>query len=312
MADTLDVISLNNMTRLLEMRVPQNPTRYHTIPRFVLQSLKLQPRSFPFNLPTGPHRPTSGMSRPPALGLGNIRGLKDKRKKDLTAQEPSSNLPPIKGKEKEKEKKQLSFSPQMDYREAPADEEEIVPLPSHEKNADLVRYRAVRNEREPGIWQKIACVWDQFQTRPNQCHQYESDSLFPAIPTSTERMEENQELGSEKGVQETIGMPKMQETGDKKNVQFTRPTPGYKGYVSRYPVEPRPPQGSWDEVFVNFSKLTYRYYPPYEYTKKEFAHKGPVSRLVTTTHPFNPFNKVDKWNSRPKKLCKRANHSKFV
>ena len=39
----------------------------------------------------------------------------------------------------------------------------------------------------------------------------------------------------------------------------TRPTPGYGGYISRYPVEPRPPQGSWDEVFVNFSKLTYRY-----------------------------------------------------
>lgn len=106
----MDAISLNNMTRLLEMRVPQNPTRYHTIPRFVLQSLKLQPRSFPFNLPTGPHRPTSGMSRPPALGLGSIRGLKDKRKKDLTAQEPSKNLPPI--KEEDKQKKQLSFSQQ--------------------------------------------------------------------------------------------------------------------------------------------------------------------------------------------------------
>lgn len=66
-------------------------------------------------------------------------------------------------------------------------EEELVPLPSHEKNADLVRYRAVRDEPEPEIWQKVACDWDQFQTRPNQFHQYESDSLFPAIPTSTVR-----------------------------------------------------------------------------------------------------------------------------
>lgn len=33
-----------------------------------------------------------------------------------------------------------------------------------------------------------------------------------------------------------------------------------------------------------------RSYPSYEYTKKEFAHKGPLSRLVTTTHPSNPFN----------------------
>ena len=65
--------------------------------------------------------------------------------------------------------------------------EELVPLPSHEKNSDLVRYRAVRYEPDPEIWQKVACAWDQFQTRPNQFHQYESDSLFPAIPTSTVR-----------------------------------------------------------------------------------------------------------------------------
>ncbi|KAJ7374794.1 hypothetical protein OS493_005144 [Desmophyllum pertusum] len=110
-------------------------------------------------------------------------------------------------------------------------------------------------------------------------------------------------------VEEPIKMPKMPETGEERKIRFTRPTPGYGGYVARYPVEPRPPQGSWNEVFVNFSKLTYRSYPSYEYTMKEFAHKGPLSRLVTTTHPSNPFNKVDKWNSRPKKLWKRANHS---
>lgn len=63
---------------------------------------------------------------------------------------------------------------------------------------------------------------------------------------------------------------------------------------------------------VSYNFLSYRLYPSYEYTKKEFAHKGPLSRLVTTTHPSNPFNKVDKWNSRPKKLCKRAKQSKFV
>ena len=63
-------------------------------------------------------------------------------------------------------------------------------------------------------------------------------------------------------------------------------------------------------VYYNF--LSYRLYPSYEYAKKDFAHKGPLSRLVTTTHPSNPFNKVDKWNSRPKKLCKRAKQSKFV
>ena len=94
MADTFDAISLSNMTRL-DRRVPQKPMRYHTIPRFVVESVKLQPRSFPYNLPIGPQRCSSDMSRPPALGLGNIRGSKEKRKPDVTSQEPDTILPPI-------------------------------------------------------------------------------------------------------------------------------------------------------------------------------------------------------------------------
>lgn len=107
MADTFGAISLSNMTRLLGRRVSQKPIRYHTIPRLVVQSVKLQPRSFPDNLPVGPHRPSSNMSRPPALGLGNIRGLKEKRKPDLTSQaEPDTILPPIM-KEQDRENKEL-------------------------------------------------------------------------------------------------------------------------------------------------------------------------------------------------------------
>lgn len=65
--------------------------------------------------------------------------------------------------------------------------EELVVLPKHEQNADLDRYRAVRYEPEPEIWQTVACTWDQLQSRPNQFYQYESDKLFPAIYTSTTR-----------------------------------------------------------------------------------------------------------------------------
>lgn len=102
----MDSISLNDMKRLLERHAPQNPIRFHTIPRFVLENnIKLQPRSFPYNLPTGPRRPSSVMSRPPALGLGSIRGLKEEGKKELTSQESSNKLPPI--KEQDKETKEL-------------------------------------------------------------------------------------------------------------------------------------------------------------------------------------------------------------
>lgn len=95
MADAFGAISLSNMRRLLERRVPQRPIRYHTIPRLVVESVKLQPRSFPYNLSISPHRRSSDTSRPPALGLGNIRGLKEKKKLDLTSQEPGTILPPV-------------------------------------------------------------------------------------------------------------------------------------------------------------------------------------------------------------------------
>ena len=41
------------------------------------------------------------MSRPPALGLGSIRGLKEEGKKEVISQESSNKLPPIKDQDKE-------------------------------------------------------------------------------------------------------------------------------------------------------------------------------------------------------------------
>ena len=75
----------------------------------------------------------------------------------------------------------------LDDEKLPARRNEEVTLPRHEENEDLVRYRAVRYEPRPEIWQRVARVWDQVQTRPNQFHQYESDGLFPAMLTSSTR-----------------------------------------------------------------------------------------------------------------------------
>lgn len=105
MNTTVDEFSFRNVSRLLERHVPQQRIRYHVIPRFVVESIKLQPRSFPHNLPTGPHRPPPETSRPPALGLGSIRGLKDEKKNSETSQRPSGVLPPIKDQIREKKEK---------------------------------------------------------------------------------------------------------------------------------------------------------------------------------------------------------------
>jgi len=36
-----------------------------------------------------------------------------------------------------------------------------------------------------------------------------------------------------------------------------------------------------------------RRFPPQEYRELQFAHKGPLSKTVTLTYPFNPFNKLE-------------------
>lgn len=113
MEDTFDAISLSNMTRLLERRVSQKPMRYHAAPRFVVQDAKIQPRSFPDNLPTGPHRPSSDISRPPALGNGRIRVTKTKAKPNLPLQGPYTSLPQVKGQDIEN--KELSSQEMVSY-----------------------------------------------------------------------------------------------------------------------------------------------------------------------------------------------------
>ena len=95
MAEKLDAVSLNNVNWLLIRRCPQVPVRYQTIPSLVTENAKLPPRLFPYNLPIGPRRPFSVISRPPALGIGNIRGLEENKKNELSTEESSGTFPPI-------------------------------------------------------------------------------------------------------------------------------------------------------------------------------------------------------------------------
>ena len=110
MASTADKVSFTNVTHLLERRKPQRPARYHDIPQFKVEMAMLQPRSFPYNLPIGPYRPHTQMSRPPALGLGNIRGLEEKETKNPSPQ-PSCVLPPMKEQHTAKKEVQITREP---------------------------------------------------------------------------------------------------------------------------------------------------------------------------------------------------------
>lgn len=98
----------------------------------------------------------------------------------------------------------------------------------------------------------------------------------------------------------------------------TRPVPGYGGFVPRYPQLSLEHHGNSEvsssmhmcsttrETFrlglelifpvrIHWCKqLIYmcRGFPKQENTDRTFCHKGPLSKTVTLTYPFNPFNKV--------------------
>lgn len=101
--ETLNRISFSDVFPRLEVKTFQRPVRFHSIPRFVVESAKLQQRSSFNNLPIGPRRPPQEMNSPPALGLGCARGMNETVRTEAL-QQTEAILPPTKQK-KEKTRK---------------------------------------------------------------------------------------------------------------------------------------------------------------------------------------------------------------
>ena len=105
------------------------------------------------------------------------------------------------------------------------------------------------------------------------------------------------------------------------HMHSTRPMPGYGGFVPRYPVYPENSHMCGGEQIdlssmCSTTRSTYRLaghninlviaaylshvnlllncrgFPKEEYRALTFGHKGSLSKTVTLTYPFNPFNKV--------------------
>ncbi|XP_069114584.1 uncharacterized protein [Argopecten irradians] len=73
---------------------------------------------------------------------------------------------------------------------------------------------------------------------------------------------------------------------------YVRQTPGYAGFVPRAPPEGQMERKSEGAHMVSTMKATYRELPAATYQKQLNARKGPFSKTVTLTYPFNPYNKV--------------------
>jgi len=69
-----------------------------------------------------------------------------------------------------------------------------------------------------------------------------------------------------------------------------RKLPGYAGYIPNSPLlRPKTPQFSYD---VTTHNSVHRTFPEEEHIKPVFPKSGSMSRHVTLTKPYNPFNKI--------------------
>lgn len=88
--------------------------------------------------------------------------------------------------------------------------------------------------------------------------------------------------------EKTEGLPKLSKVP---RCTRERRLPGYAGYIPNTPIKrPNTPTFSYDATTVN---TVHRPFPTEAHDPSMFQKTGALSRHVTLTYPFNPFNKVN-------------------
>ncbi|XP_002739481.1 uncharacterized protein LOC100366934 [Saccoglossus kowalevskii] len=286
------------------------PIKHHQLLSLTLKNIpKLKPRKFPIE-PVGPHRLLEkeiGCS--PGLGLGNHTNLPTIKYLDpkpivrtLPPQELINEIPPkVPNKYPDLSLENLTEKPakevigalshnfewttaaQLLMKDVTMEATKIPPSKTTvECNADVIKYRPMRYEPASESWQRVAPVWDKIQLRHGTMGQ-EILSRKPDKMTShvTKIIDVNH------------GIINLVKDGNLSSY-YVRPCPRYAGFLPRSPVEATIEQNKVDLRTSSSQRLSYCALPREAYmTEKKFAHKGPLSRTVTLTCPFNPFNKVE-------------------
>ncbi|XP_078337998.1 uncharacterized protein LOC111137733 isoform X2 [Crassostrea virginica] len=278
---------------------PRGPTRYLQFPSIVHRgSLQQPPRQFPVQ-PVGPKRNLKLDPEGPVLGLGsrNINTQRFLEPKEIIAS-PNPSLitcsltkPARERKSARRVRPQGTDRPQshqvhktkfgsMDSdlidclarriqwksTSSAAAQEACLKFPridppssTLETTPDIVRLVGQRYESRPMEWQR-AVLWDFIQSRGTVHH---------------EDLKER-----------TYSQP------EKLYLKSVRQCPGYSGFVPRTPTESDLAQRPQPTYMMSTMKANYRELPDEVYRKQTHARKGPLSRMVTLTYPFNPYNKV--------------------
>ncbi|XP_033119609.1 uncharacterized protein LOC117118968 [Anneissia japonica] len=158
-----------------------------------------------------------------------------------------------------------------------------------EVNADLAMNKPKRYESTPRLWQRVAPRWEQTQER----------SEVPCISTrkmwttSTDSNPENtpKKYSSKVTIsEETYRLAKE----NKLTSTFVRQAPGYAGFVPRTPLE-IPMARAKTPAYKPCSTMrnSFRPFPAETLCRLLYYRRGPLSKTVTLTYPFNPFSKVE-------------------
>ncbi|XP_040209253.1 spermatogenesis-associated protein 48 [Rana temporaria] len=154
-----------------------------------------------------------------------------------------------------------------------------------------------RYEPEPEIWQVTGGMWDRFQTRVfhGQKKPLTFISPYPRmdhIPgycgftgsVNTEDIDNPREVFTPFTKIRTL-QPRYTETAHTPNI------PGYTGRVHWIAIHPAnsnlPSPPSYADKKMNGSLIGSR-------SGSAYKHQGPLSKMVTTVSPCNPYNKVEK------------------
>ncbi|XP_038066954.1 spermatogenesis-associated protein 48-like [Patiria miniata] len=169
------------------------------------------------------------------------------------------------------------------------------PSTTMEPPSDFFVYRPMRYDSHQLPWQRVAPVWDRLQERPHVGDNVSSRQIGTqtspnqmAIPTAKKALPKKKEnISLDERIKQLVRENKL-------SSMFVRTCPGYVGYVPRSPLNVSMEASLVPDLrTMTTMKSSYRPFATKEYSMKEFAHKGPLSRTVTLTYPYNPYNKVE-------------------
>ncbi|XP_066210362.1 protein SPMIP7 [Saccopteryx leptura] len=168
-----------------------------------------------------------------------------------------------------------------------------------EKAADLVSscFALKRYERTPAIGQVVGGLWDRFQTRsfsapvkPVNFVSPSSRSKYIPLYTGHVQSTDADDIDNPSGDIMSLAKPRSSKTLHT-NISRSANIPGYTGKVhftttrpanSEIPATAPSPDSGVHHVLRK------------EMTVDLFRHQAPLSRMVTTVRPYNPFNRKEK------------------